>query len=294
MIAYPDDRATRAEAEELDLPDVVVIRDIVRIVEVLNLKKKGFFNSKSVLAGSMALRCFKSPRFTVYDTDFSTSEEIARPPGGMTDFLRYTDDDLVIEPASLVPTSDGPTMWESAPITFDPIFTGLVPGRDDRTFKADVSYRGLVLPGVEMPLRAPYRLGIWDEDPVVYIMDPHETVAEKILGWCAHRLVKHYADLAFIAVVSNPTLPARGIELDYRKARDALDAKLEIMRALQPKVYAPFPNVDAVIADLARDPQFSRQQWLKIIYLRQHRDRFTQQFLQHAVQELLVPGMKGR
>jgi hypothetical protein len=292
MITYPDDEATHAQAEKLGIPDLVLVRDLVRIVEVLNLKAKGFFNSKSVLAGSMALRCFGSPRFTVYDADFSTSRDVAAPPHEMTSFLEYADDDLVITPTSLVPTGNGPTMWESSPIAFEPIFTALAPPAE-RTFKADVSYRGLVLPALEKPLHLPYQLEIWDEDPVVHIMDPHETIAEKILGWCAHRLAKHYADLAFIALMGNPEAPSQTIELDYRKARETLDSKLEIMRDLQPAVYASFPNVDALIEDLAKNPEFSQDQWIKLVYVRAHRDRFSQKLVQRAVQELLVPGLSG-
>jgi hypothetical protein len=48
--------------------------------EVKNLADRDFFNRKSVLAGSMALRCFGSPRFTVYDADLSTSSDTVDPP----------------------------------------------------------------------------------------------------------------------------------------------------------------------------------------------------------------------
>lgn len=143
MIDYPDDRRIAAEANRHDIPEPVLVRDLMRVVEVLNLKAKEFFSERSVLAGSMALRCFGSPRFTVYDADFSTSSQTVNPPAMMKDKLAYRDDDLEITPAPLVPHDDGGTAW--------------------------------------------------DEDPAVYIMDPHETLAEKILGWCAHRQVKHYA-----------------------------------------------------------------------------------------------------
>ncbi len=63
MIEYPEDGATEKEAEKNGIPDFVLIRDLVRIVEVLNLDAQDFFSSKSVLSGSMALRCFGSPRF---------------------------------------------------------------------------------------------------------------------------------------------------------------------------------------------------------------------------------------
>jgi len=123
MIEYPDDEATEAESEKHGIPGEVLIRDLVRVIEVLNMKAKGFFGSRRVLAGSMALRFFNSPRFTVYDADFATAVDAH----------------------------------------------------------------------IEREFRLPYDLGIWDEDPSALIMDPHEVVAEKTLGWVVNRQAKHYA-----------------------------------------------------------------------------------------------------
>ena len=209
VIEYPDDRPIAEQASAHALPEPVLVRDLVRVVEVLNLKNQGFFSKDSVLAGSMALRCFGSPRFTVYDADFSTSSQTVDPPTAMKKMLNYRDDELEITAADLVPHDQGGTAWKSAPITFEPVFTSLVPNAEERTFKADVSFRGLLLPGWEVPLLVPYDLDIWQEEPLVFVMDPHETVAEKILGWCVHRNVKHYADLAYIALVSQAEPPAR-------------------------------------------------------------------------------------
>lgn len=293
MIDYPRDRDTAAAAEEHGIPAPVLVRDLVRIVEVLNLKQQDFFSKESVLAGSMALRCFGSPRFTVYDADFSTSAESVNPPTAMKQKLTYRDDDLAITPADLVPHDQRGTAWVSAPISFTTTFTRLVPSADDRTFKADVSFRGLVLDGLEVALAVPYDLGIWDREPVVFVMDPHETVAEKVLGWCVHRQVKHYADLAYIAIVSHPDAPNRLIELDYRLARDTLDAKLAAMRTLQPDIYAPFPHIDALIGDLSRPPRFDAGQWREIMYVRAQRDRFKPQLLIDAVTKILAAGLQA-
>lgn len=292
MIKYPNDREIKAQSHEHDIPTSVLVRDLVRIVEVQNLTAQNFFGKNSVLAGSMALRCFGSPRFTVYDADFSTSEETVRPPTQMKTLLRYQDDDLEIEPADLVPHDELGTAWQSAPIKFMPAFTSLVPNPDDREFKADVSFRGLLLDGIELPLRMPYTLDIWEEEPTCYVMDPHETVAEKILGWCAHRLVKHYADLAFIAIVSHPESPTRNITLNYKDVRSTLADKLEAMAKIQPGTYAQFPDVNALIADLAKPPKFDRAQWLKIMYIRAQRDRFTQEFITQAVREILARNLR--
>lgn len=292
MIEYPDDRPIAEQASAHALPEPVLVRDLVRVVEVLNLKNQGFFSKDSVLAGSMALRCFGSPRFTVYDADFSTSSQTVDPPTAMKKMLNYRDDELEITAADLVPHDQGGTAWKSAPITFEPVFTSLVPNAEERTFKADVSFRGLLLPGWEVPLLVPYDLDIWQEEPLVFVMDPHETVAEKILGWCVHRNVKHYADLAYIALVSQAEPPARPIELDYRKTREVTAAKLETMRALQPDFYAPFPSVDGLVGDLAKPPQLDKRQLMDIMYLRAHRDRFKPEIISRAVREILAAGLR--
>jgi hypothetical protein len=290
VIDYPDDDAIEKEAERHGIPDPVLIRDLVRIVEVINLAAQSFFGAKSVLSGSMALRCFNSPRFTVYDADFATAIEAQPGRAQMRDLLRYADDDLEIVPAELTPHDARGTGWKSEPISYVPAFTSLAP-EDTRQFKADISSRGLVLPGLEQSVLVPYELGIWDEAPIVWIMDPHEIVAEKILSWVIHREAKHYADLAFIVLAAQPqTGPL--LELDRSKLRDTLDAKLAIMRALQPDNYAAWASVDDVVRSLAEDPVFSAQEWEKIVYLKARRDRFNQATLKSAVQTLLVPMLR--
>jgi hypothetical protein len=290
VIDYPGDDAIEKEARKHGIPDPVLIRDLVRIVEVINLAEQGFFGTERVLSGSMALRCFRSPRFTVYDADFATAVEAQPGRTEMRDLLRYADDDLEILPADLTPHDTKGTGWKSEPIRYLPAFTSLAP-EDTRQFKADVSSRGLVLPGLEQQLLVPYELGIWDEAPVVWIMDPHEITAEKILGWVIHREAKHYADLAFIVLAAQPQAGPL-LELDRSILRNTLDAKLAIMRELQPDNYAAWSSVDDVVASLAESPVFSAQEWDKIVYLEARRDLFDQTTLKRAVQTLLVPMLK--
>lgn len=287
MIRYPDDQATEAEANRHGIPDFVLIRDLVRIVEVLNLAEQDFFGKQSVLAGSMALRCFNTPRFTVYDADFATTVEAKRSRGEMRDLLRYVDDELEIAPAELTPHDAGGTAWKSEPITYLPVFTDLAPD-ETREFKADISNRGLVLPGQEHQLRLPYDLGLWDEPPVVWIMDPHEIAAEKILGWVVHRAAKHYADLAFIALAAQPEAGPL-LRLDRTTLRETLAAKLGSMKKVQPDRYAKLASLDDVVRALREDPVLAADEWGKLVYLRSRRDRFTQATLKSAVQSLLVP-----
>jgi len=295
MIRYPGDRDIYRQAGEKAIPAPVLIRDVVRVVEVLNLKAKQFFGTKSVLAGSMALRCFGSPRFTVYDADFSTTSATVHPETRMQKLLDYSDRSLTIEAAPLVPSAEEGSIWKCAPVRYTPAFTALAPDAADRTFKADVSFRGLVEDGQERQLLLPYDLDIWldDDAPTVFVMNPHEIMAEKILGWCSDRQVKHYADLAFIAVVSNPEARTRVIDIDYSHARNVLDAKLQIMSGVHPAKYARFPTIDSLIADLGQPPVFDAADWRKIMYIRDHRDRFTQSFIQRAVQGIIVPRLRA-
>lgn len=291
MIEYPDDDLVLQEAERHGLPEPVLIRDLVRIVEVMNLERQGFFGKESVLAGSMALRCFGSPRFTVYDADFSTSEDASPRPDVLQRMLAYEDDDLVIAPAKLTPHDARGTAWKSEPIGYEPVFTDLVPDPRERSFKADISFRGLVCEGIELELQVPYDMGLWSAPPTVWVMDPHEVAAEKILGWCVNRMAKHYADLGFIALASQRA-PRPLIVLDGDRLRDTTAAKLAAMRELQPSRYAAYRSIDDLADDLHRTPALSEAQWRDLVYLRGHRDRFTPELLAKAVRRLLVPMLR--
>lgn len=291
MIEYPDDELVMEEAKRHGLPEPVLIRDLVRIVEVINLARQGFFGKESVLAGSIALRCFGSPRFTVYDADFSTSEDASPRPDVFKRMLAYEDDDLVIEPAKLTPHDARGTAWKSEPIAYEPIFTTLVPDPGDRSFKADISFRGLVCEGIERELRVPYDMGLWLEPPTVWVMDPHEVAAEKILGWCVNRMAKHYADLGFIALASQRA-PDRLIALDGGRLREATAAKLARMQGLQPSRYAAYRSIDELANDLDFAPRLSDTRWRDLVYVRGHRDRFAPNLLVRAVRRLLVPMLR--
>jgi hypothetical protein len=47
MIDYPEDERLREQAKQHDLQAPVLIRNIVRVVEVLNLRAQRFFNSEA-------------------------------------------------------------------------------------------------------------------------------------------------------------------------------------------------------------------------------------------------------
>ncbi|HEY7934038.1 MAG TPA: nucleotidyl transferase AbiEii/AbiGii toxin family protein [Solirubrobacteraceae bacterium] len=290
MIDYPADQQLRDQASLHDLQAPVLIRDIVRVVEVLNLRAEKFFNKRSVLSGSMALRCFGSPRFTVYDADFSTSAATVDPPASMTELLRYGDENLDIAPAAAIAADQRETLIRVEPIRFDAAFTSIALADEDRQFKADVSFRGLLLDGREVPFETPYSLDLWSEAPAVWVMDPVEVLAEKILGWCVHGLVKHYADVAWITTAAQAT--GSPLAFTYPELRELLHDKLEVMRELQPQVYRAFPSVDAVVGKLGQTPQFDQVQWQKLVYLRAHRAAYSQKDLRRIVQETLAPGLR--
>jgi len=290
MINYPEDERLREQAGLHDLQAPVLIRDIVRVVELLNLRAKQFFNKRSVLSGSMALRCFGSPRFTVYDADFSTSAATVDPPASMTELLRYSDENLDIIPATARAADRRETLVQVEPIRFDAVFTNIVLADQDQQFKADISFRGLLLDGREVPIATPYSLGLWKEPPSVWVMDPVEALAEKILGWCVHGLVKHYADAAWITIAAQA--PGSPLAFDYPQLLEVLHDKLELMRALQPNTYGPFPSVEAVIGKLAQPPDFDRVQWQKLVYLQANRAAYSQADLRRIVQQTLAPGIR--
>lgn len=288
MIRYPKDEEVQREATKHDIAPDVLIRDLVRIVEVLNLQSQNFFDKNNVLAGSMALRSYKSPRFTVYDADFSLAAEAQNQTHKIKEQLAYRDDELTIRPTTLTPYDIPGSMWQSEPVSYDPVFTDLAP--NDRQFKADFAFRGLVRDGIERPLLLPYDLEIWDEAPLLWLMDPHEVVAEKVLGWCLNRLVKHYADLGFIAIASKGS----ELRLSSPTLRTALGDKLSVIKQLQPQKYAAFETIDDLIDCLDRDPNLSQDQWLKLVYLDAHRKTFyNQATLEKAVRRRLVPLLRG-
>ncbi len=98
-------------------------------------------------------------------------------------------------------------------------------------------------------------MGLWPQGaPSVTVMRLEEIAAEKTLGWCAHRLYKHLADLAFIAERLHD-------RLDSRLLRDLTDGKLDTMRKLQPAIYQDLHSLADIVAALERPgPITPRQQ----------------------------------
>lgn len=247
MIRFPDSDLLARLAGRLGLPVPVIVRDLARYVEILNLRDKDFFDPKhSVLGGGMAMRTYGSQRVTVYDADLATTTLTSRDH--LQDLLAYEDSDIEITPAPLVPTADSGKVWKSDPVRFEPYALTLPLTDDDKTFKVDIATYGLLDEGQERELSDPYGLDLWEGGaaPSVLVMSLEEIAAEKTLGWCAHRLYKHYADLAFIGRQLTD-------QIDPRKLRDLTEAKLDNMKRLQPRLYKHLGTLADIIHAL-QDP----------------------------------------
>ena len=208
MIRFPTTELITERARALRVPLPVIVRDLARIVEILNLREQDFFAKDSVLAGGMALRAYGSHRLTIYDADLSTRAVTA--PAQIRQLLTYTSPDIEIRPAPLVPTSD------------------------------------------------------------------------KTLGWCAHRLYKHLADLAFIAERLHD-------RLDPQLLRDLTDGKLDTMRKLQPAIYEDLRSLADVIAALERPGPITPRQQQGVRFLR---NPYTPEQVIRIVRERYVPLLK--
>jgi hypothetical protein len=219
VIRFPDTDRLVERAGRLRVPVPVVVRDLARIVEILNLREQGFFGARSVLAGGMAMRTFGSQRLTIYDADLSARAVVA--PTQLT-----------------LPLEDG-----------------------DRRFKVDMAGYGVLEDGEERVLTDPYGLALWEgEAPSVTVMRLEEIAAEKTLGWCAHRLYKHLADLAFIA-------DKLADSIDRQLLRELVDGKLGTMRDLQPRNYEHLPTLDDVIEILENAGPIPTTQRLAVTFL---------------------------
>jgi Nucleotidyl transferase AbiEii toxin, Type IV TA system len=101
---------------------------------------------------------------------------------------------------------------------------------------------------------------------MVWVMDPAETMAEKILGWCVHGSVKHYVDVAWIATASD--MPELSLSINYEELRNTLGDKLDVMRGIQPDTYARLRSVDALVGELGKLPILDQSQWGRLAFLK--------------------------
>ena len=153
--------------------------------------------------------------------------------------LTFMSEEIEIRPAELLPTSDSGRVWKSDPVEFDPIWLTLALERADRRFKVDMAGYGVIEDGQERPLTDHYELGLFEGDtPSVNVMRIEEIAAEKTLGWCAHRLYKHLADLAFIAENFDESIGTQAAARDPRRQAGP------VTRELQPRLYEELGSID--------------------------------------------------
>jgi hypothetical protein len=114
------------------------------------------------------------------------------------------------------------------------------PDRVEGEFTFTVSWRGLIEPTQPLLLIHPYA-ELELPRTIVPVMDLTEQIAEKILGWSAHGLMKHYVDVAW-------AFYRLADQIDPSKLGRLVDAKLEVGRALFPTEYAAFPTRAALRA----------------------------------------------
>lgn len=175
------------------LTEEQVVRDIARIVCIVNLVRNGTLDGKNtVLCGGMAMRCLDSPRMSVFDGDTSSRRE--PDPEVLRDAISYEDEEIAIKAG---PLQHGDELITFRPIEYDARFSELRGAKDE--FSLSVSHRGVECPELWRPLNHRYPFPLLAEDLEVPIMDPDEIMAEKIVAWWLFGHAKHYNDIAFLA-----------------------------------------------------------------------------------------------
>jgi hypothetical protein len=228
-------------AEELGIGREVVVRDIVRLVSLAHMVQEGELNEDWVLTGGMAMRLRGSPRFTVTDTD--TSRRGGWPERErLSEALTIDQTELTVTPVDYLNWRTGNDVLHATPVNYEAYFAALGADPVEGEFKFTVSWRGLEEPAQHIRLRHPYaELQMTPTD--VPLMDLTEQAAEKIVGWCVHKLVKHYSDVAWIFWRLRD-------EIIDEKLGELVVNKLETGRKQFPAAYERFPDLASVIPPL--------------------------------------------
>lgn len=233
-----------SQAHGLQYSDVV--RDVVRLAAVANMRAENFLNKDCVLVGGMGLRLRGSNRFTIFDTDSS----VRKPPidkDAVTDGLTMKTDDLEIEPKDQRSWAEGSLILTAKPVVYKAFFAGTPTKGIEGEFSLTVSERGLgeAPEWLELAVRS-YPTLVFDPTPLVPVMQLDEQTAEKILGWCGNSMAKHYVDLGWIC-------RELGDALDGEILRNEVENKLAVNRKLIP-AFRGFGQIADLIPPLA-DPE---------------------------------------
>jgi hypothetical protein len=228
----------------LGVPAEAIIRDIARLVTVAQMAHAGDLSDDLVLTGGMAMRLRGSPRFTMSDTD--TSHRLGEAPDreSLAEALTVDQAELTVTPGDLLGWKRGKKLVVARPVNFEAFFAGLGGAAVEDQFTFTVSWRGLEEPAERLALIYPYT-DLRMPRTVVPVMDLTEQIAEKIVAWCAHGLMKHYVDVAWAFYRLDN-------QIDRGKLGRLVDAKLEVGRSLFATEYAAFSHRESIRPALER------------------------------------------
>lgn len=223
---------------ELKVPRDAVVRDIARLVTVAQMVHDGEVNDDLVLTGGMAMRLRGSPRFTMSDTDTSRRTPKAPDRDRLAEALTVDQSELTVSPGDVLGWKPGKRLVIARPVDYEAYFAGIGGAAVKGEFTFTVSWRGLIEPAQLLLLVHPYRELVLPRT-LVPVMDLTEQIAEKIVAWSAHGLMKHYVDVAW-------AFYRLADQIDTTKLGRLVDAKLDVGRELFPIPYAGFPDRTAL------------------------------------------------
>jgi hypothetical protein len=224
--------------QELRMPRDAIVRDIARLVTVAQMVHDGELNDDFVLTGGMAMRLRGSPRFTMSDTDTSRRLQEAPDRDRLAEALTVDQTELTVTPGDTLGWRPGKQLVIARPVDYAAYFAGVGAAPVEGGFTFTVSWRGLIEPAQHLLLIHPYRE--LDLPRVLApVMDLTEQVAEKIVGWSAHGLMKHYVDVAWAFYRLSD-------QIDTGKLGRLVDAKLAVGHELFPREYKAFPDRTAL------------------------------------------------
>jgi hypothetical protein len=219
---------------DLKMPRDAIVRDIARLVTVAQMVHDDELNDDLVLTGGMAMRLRGSPRFTMSDTD--TSRRIPEAPDRdrLAEALTVDQAELTVSPGDVLGWKPGKKLVIARPVDYEAYFAGIGGTAVAGEFSFTVSWRGLIEPAQRLVLIHPYpELEL--PRTLVPVMDLTEQIAEKVVAWSAHGLMKHYVDVAW-------AFYRLADQIDTTKLGRLVDSKLKVGRELFPIPYAGFPH----------------------------------------------------
>jgi hypothetical protein len=232
-------------ARELRMPRDAIVRDIARLVTVAQMVYGGELGDDFVLTGGMAMRLRGSPRFTMSDTDSSRRPREAPDRDYLADALAVDQAELTVTPGDTLGWKPGKQLVIARPVDYAAYFAGVGATPVEGEFTFTVSWRGLIEPSQHLLLIHPYpELEL--PRTLVPVMNLTEQLAEKIVGWCAHGLMKHYVDVAW-------AFYRLADQIDTGRLGPLVDAKLAVGHELFPNEYMAFPD-RAALRTALEDP----------------------------------------